>query len=94
MIRSWKTDAAKAILEGRNPGKGFPTDLISVTRRRLERIDAAVRVEDLRIPPGHRLHQLTGERAGQWSLSVNDQFRICFVWGPQGPEDVEFVDYH
>jgi proteic killer suppression protein len=54
----------------------------------------AVTVEDLRAPPGHRLHRLGADRAGQWSISVNDQFRICFVWGDHGPEQVEFVDYH
>lgn len=53
-----------------------------------------MRVEDLAAPPGNRLHKLSGDRGGQWSLSVNDQFRICFVWGANGPEDVEFVDYH
>ena len=47
-----------------------------------------------RAPPGHRLHRLGADRAGQWSISVNDQFRICFVWGDHGPEQVEFVDYH
>jgi proteic killer suppression protein len=93
-IQSWKSSKAKAIFEGRNPGKGFPADLIAMTRRRLQRIDAAATVEDLRVPPGHRLHQLDGDRAGQWSISVNDQFRITFVWGNAGPEEVWFGDYH
>ncbi len=93
MIRSWKSRDARLVFEGRTP-KGFPADLVRVTRRRLERLDAAVTVEDLRVPPGHRLHRLTGDRAGQWSISVNDQFRICFVRGDHGPEQVEFVDYH
>lgn len=94
MIKSWKTDAPRAIFEGRNPGKGFPADLVKATKRRLERLNAAARVEDLKVSPGHRLHELEGDRAGQWSISVNDQFRICFKWGPEGPEDVEFTDYH
>ena len=93
MIRSWKSRDARMVFEGRAP-KGFPTDLVGPTRRRLERLDAAVTVEDLRVPPGHRLHRLGADRAGQWSISVNDQFRICFVWGDHGPEQVEFVDYH
>jgi proteic killer suppression protein len=93
MIRSWKSRDARLVFEGRAP-KGFPADLIRVTRRRLERLDAAVTVEDLRAPPGHRLHRLGADRAGQWSISVNDQFRICLVWGDFGPEQVEFVDYH
>ena len=93
MIQSWKSRDARAVFEGRAP-KGFPADLVKATRRRLERLDAAVTVEDLRVPPGHRLHRLSDDRAGQWAISVNDQFRICFIWGDQGPEQVEFVDYH
>ncbi len=92
MILSWKSRDARLVFEGRAP-KGFPADLVRATRR-LERLDAAVTVEDLRAPPGHRLHRLGADRAGQWSISVNDQFRICFIWGDHGPEQVEFVDYH
>ena len=94
MIQSWRTEATKLIFEGGGPGKGFPADLVSATRRRLERLNAAARVDDLRVPPSHRLHKLAGDRQGQWSISVNDQFRICFTWGENGPEEVEFVDYH
>jgi proteic killer suppression protein len=94
MIQSWKTAAARMVFEGRNPGKVFPADLIAVTRRRLFRLNDATLIEDLRVPPGHRLHMLDGDRSGQWSISVNDQFRICFRWGDKGPEDVEFTDYH
>ena len=93
MIRSWKSEAARQVFQGRVP-KGFPPDLVKAARRRLERLNAATRVEDLRTPPGHRLHPLGGERAGQWSVSINDQFRICFVWEAGGPEQVEIVDYH
>ncbi|MDQ0471900.1 plasmid maintenance system killer protein [Labrys wisconsinensis] len=52
------------------------------------------RVEDLRVPPGNRLHKLAGDRVGQWSISVNDQWRICFNWRDGDAYDVEFVDYH
>jgi proteic killer suppression protein len=93
MIQSWKSDDARLVFEGRVP-KGFPADLAKATRRRLTQLHAAARVEDLRTPPGNRLHKLSDDRDGQWSISVNDQFRICFVWGPEGPEEVEFVDYH
>jgi len=82
------------IFEGKNPGKGFPADLIRATRRRLERLNVATTLEDLRHPPSHRLHKLTDDREGQWSISVNDQFRICFIWSGAGPQEVEFVDYH
>jgi toxin HigB-1 len=93
MIQSWKSEAARQVFAGLAP-KGFPADLVKPARRRLERLNAAAMVEDWRTPPGHRLHRLEGGRAGQWSISVNDQFRICFVWGAAGPEDVEVVDYH
>jgi len=57
-------------------------------------LDAAVDLSDLRSPPGNRLEQLSGDRAGQHSIRINDQWRICFVWGTNGPENVEIVDYH
>jgi toxin HigB-1 len=93
-IQSWKSAQAMAVFEGRAPGKGFPPDLVASLRRRLQRLDAATSVEDLRIPPSHRLHKLDGDRVGEWSISVNDQFRITFIWGAAGPEDVWFGDYH
>ena len=93
MIQTFKDRTTEAVFQGRAP-KGFPGDLLAVTRRRLAQLHAAVAVEDLRTPPGNRLHQLTGDRKGQWSISVNDQFRICFLWGEKGAENVEFTDYH
>jgi proteic killer suppression protein len=84
---------AKGIFEGRKP-KGFPPDVVSAARRRLARLDAALSLKDLRSPPANKLHALRGDRKGQWALWINDQFRICFVWGADGPEDVEIVDYH
>jgi toxin HigB-1 len=75
-------------------GKRFPNDLIKRTRAMLSAMNAAVVLNDLRFPPGNRLEALRGDRAGQYSLRVNDQWRICFVWTEQGPADVEFVDYH
>lgn len=62
--------------------------------RKLKQIDLARRIEDLRAPPANRLEQLKGDRAGQWSLRVNDQFRICFRWTGSDAKDVEIVDYH
>jgi toxin HigB-1 len=93
LIQSWKTKAARDVFEGRSP-KGFPASLIKATRRRLSQLNAAQNIEDLRAPPGNRLHALTADRQGQWSISVNDQFRICFIWTEKGPEGVEFADYH
>ena len=60
----------------------------------LTALDAAAALEDLRFPPGNRLERLRGDRSGQHSVRINDQWRICFVWTAQGPADVEIVDYH
>jgi len=57
-------------------------------------VGAAESLDDLRVPPGNRLEALRGDRAGQHSIRINDQWRICFVWGDAGPEEVEIVDYH
>ena len=93
MIQSWKSQDAKAVFEGRAP-KGFPADLVKRARRLLAQLNAATSVDQLRNPPGNRLHKLIGDKAGEWSLSVNNQFRITFRWGDEGPEDVWFGDYH
>jgi len=68
--------------------------LLSVARRKLRQLEIAGRLEDLRVPPGNRLEALKGDRAGQYSIRINDQYRVCFVWTAAGPEDVEIVDYH
>jgi proteic killer suppression protein len=84
--------AAQAV-QGRF-GKGFPSDLVKRTRAMLSALDAAVELEDLRFPPGNHLEALSGDRAGQYSVRINDQWRICFAWTDQGPKDVEIIDYH
>lgn len=66
----------------------------TVAVRKLDVIDAAVALGDLRSPPGNQLEKLSGDRDGQWSIRINDQWRICFRWGDTGPENVEIVDYH
>lgn len=93
MIQSWKSVAAKAVFLGHSP-KGFPADLVRRARRVLTQLNAVTEAAQMRIPPGNRLHALDGDRAGEWSVSVNDQFRITFRWGDDGPEDVWFGDYH
>jgi proteic killer suppression protein len=93
MIRSFKDAVTEAAFNG-EAGKGFPADLLKVTRRKLRYLHSAKTLNDLRAPPGNRLETLKGDRAGQYSIRVNDQFRICFVWTPDGPEAVEFTDYH
>lgn len=62
--------------------------------RKLVQLDLAERLEDLRAPPGNRLESLEGNRAGQWSIRINAQFRICFIWAESNAEEVEIVDYH
>lgn len=92
-IRSFKDLVTEAVFNGRCP-KGFPADLLSVTRRKLRALDFAAVMDDLRAPPGNMLEALTKDRKGQHSIRVNDQFRICFRWTDAGPEEVEFADYH
>lgn len=65
-----------------------------IAQRKLRQLEIAGSIQDLRIPPGNRLEKLAGNRDGQWSLRINDQFRICFRWTSAGPADVEIVDYH
>ena len=65
-----------------------------MANRKLLMLDAAETLSDLRVPPGNRLEILRGDRAGQHSIRINDQWRICFVWTPAGPENVEITDYH
>ena len=62
--------------------------------RQLRQLEIAVRLDDLRVPPGNRLEALRGDRAGQHSIRINDQFRLCFIWTAAGPDAVEIVDYH
>ena len=93
-IQSFKDERAKAIYDGISPGKGFPADLLRVAKRKLVMLDAASVLNDLRVPPGTRLEALSGDRQGQHSIRVNDQFRLVFVWTEAGPADVQFVDYH
>jgi toxin HigB-1 len=68
--------------------------ILKVATRKLTQLEAATTLEFLRSPPGNRLEALRGERQGQFSIRVNDQSRICFRWTPEGPEDLEIVDYH
>ena len=72
----------------------FGSDLQRMANRKLLIIDAAETLDDLRVPPGNRLEQLRGNRAGQHSIRINDQWRVCFTWTAAGPADVEITDYH
>ncbi len=72
----------------------YPPDIQPTALRKLRLLAAARRLDDLRVPPGNRLEALRGDRAGQHSIRINDQWRICFRWTEGGPDDVEIVDYH
>ena len=81
-------------LWGREHVRRFPPDLRRVMLRKLGHVDAAVRLKDLEIPPGNRLEKLKRDRDGQYSIRINDQWRICFRWSGSDAYDVEIVDYH
>ncbi len=92
MIKTFRCSDTEALSNGRRV-KRF-VNIESVARRKLRQLQIAGRLDDLRVPPGNRLEALKGDRAGQYSLRVNDQFRVCFRWTAAGAEDVEIVDYH
>ena len=91
MIRSFRDKTTEAVFNGESP-KRFPADLVKVARRKLRYLNAAGDLGDLRSPPGNRLEALAGDRSGQHSIRINDQFRLCFVWTSEGPAKVEIVD--
>ena len=92
MISSFKDKDTRELYEtGEN--RHFAS-IARVALRKLDMIAAATKVETLRVPPGNRLEQLAGDRAGQWSIRINNQWRVCFNWGGSNAEDVEIVDYH
>jgi proteic killer suppression protein len=97
VIRSFLATGTEDIFHGKNTKsarKTCPRDTWAVAARKLDQLDSAERLEDLRIPPGNRLEPLAGDRSGQHSIRVNDQFRVCFIWTEFGPDSVEIVDYH
>jgi len=94
MIRSFRGALAELIFAQRRVPKGFPTDVAKVARRKLVQLNNAAGLGDLVAPPGNRLEALRGDLAGRHSIRINDQWRIVFRWGEQGPEQVEIVDYH
>lgn len=91
-IRSFRCADTEAIYEGKSPRRF--RNIESVAQRKLQMLDDAVELRDLLAPPGNRLEALSGNRAGQHSIRINGQWRICFRWTAMGPEDVEIVDYH
>lgn len=92
MIKSFKSKETETLfrLERSRRWKSIERPAL----RKLVQLDLAVNINDMRAPPGNQLEALVGDRKGQWSIRINDQFRICFRWTEDGPEEVEIVDYH
>ena len=93
MIKTFADKQTATIFEGLQVKK-LPKDIQNTARRKLKQIDAAASIESLRVPPGNRLKLLKGNRAGQWSIRINDQWRICFEWMGGDAFNVEITDYH
>ncbi|MEW9804867.1 type II toxin-antitoxin system RelE/ParE family toxin [Mesorhizobium marinum] len=93
MIRSVRDKRIAGIRSG-GTTKGFPNDLIARAQRRLAQLDAATSLADLMVPPSNQLEALKGDRSGQYSVRINQQWRLCFAWKDGDAFDVEIVDYH
>jgi toxin HigB-1 len=92
MIRSFRSRETESLFRLERNHRWASIERVAL--RKLVQLDLAAILEDMRVPPGNRLEALHGNRKGQWSIRINDQFRVCFRWGADGPEDVEIVDYH
>jgi proteic killer suppression protein len=97
MIATFRNQATEDIFNGRNSSAArrlCPRSLWKIATRKLDQLDSATTLNDLRVPPGNRLEALVGDRHGQYSIRINERYRICFIWDTAGPEQVEIVDYH
>jgi toxin HigB-1 len=97
MIQGFKTKGTEDIFNGLNSREArrtYPEMLWRTAARKLDQLDSVETLAELRLPPGNRLEELSGDRQGQYSIRINDQFRICFYWTKNGPDQVEIVDYH
>jgi proteic killer suppression protein len=97
MIGSFHDEGTEDIFNGNNTPaarRTCPQSLWKVASRKLDQLDSVLTLQELRLPPGNRLEALSGDRTGQHSIRINDQYRLCFVWSEPGPERVEIVDYH
>jgi proteic killer suppression protein len=91
-IKNFKCKETQALFQGERVRRWVNVERPAL--RKLEQLDWSLVLDDLRVPPGNQLEALKGNRKGQHSIRVNDQWRVCFVWTPEGPKDVEIVDYH
>ncbi len=97
MIKSFKTKGTEDIFNGKNSKEArklCPRALWKIAARKLDQLDSVFSLEDLKIPPGNMLESLKGNRQGEYSIRINDQYRICFQWTEIGPDLVEIIDYH
>lgn len=97
MIASFKDQATEYIFNGVNSKaarKVCPQTLWRITSRKLDQLDSVKSLNELKVPPGNRLERLSGDRKSQYSIRINEQYRICFMWGGSGSYDVEVTDYH
>lgn len=92
MIRSFKCEYTEALSQGHRVRQFL--NIAKDARRKLRQLEIANRLDDLRVPPGNHLEALKGDRSGQYSIRINDQWRVCFRWTDGGVENVEIVDYH
>jgi toxin HigB-1 len=93
MIKSFKDKEAQQVFH-RQPSRKLPPELQRVALRKLRMLNRAQTLEDLRIPPGNRLEALKGDRQGQYSIRINERWRLCFIWSDGNSSEVEIVDYH
>ena len=97
MIESFYDQASEDIFNGVNSKaarKSRPEKLWKIATRKLDQLDSVQSLKELKVPPGNRLEALAGDRKGQYSIRINEQYRICFIWGKSGPSNVEVTDYH
>lgn len=97
MIVSFRDEGTEDVFNGKNSRaarKVCPSSAWRVAQRKLDQLDSVVELDELKVPPGNRLEALSGNRRGQHSIRINDQYRVCFVWTEAGPDEVEIVDYH
>jgi len=97
MIVTFKDKASEDVFNGRSSRAArltCPQNIWRIARRKLDQLDSVSTLQELLVPPGNRMEALSGNRKGQYSIRINDQFRICFVWTDAGPDAVEITDYH
>jgi len=97
VIITFADDGTENIFDGKNTRAArnkCPVQIWRIAQRKLDQLDSSTEINDLAVPPGNRLEALYGDRQGQHSIRINDQYRICFIWTKSGPLDVEITDYH